>query len=37
MNEKQTRQKKRDLAKTFTVDPSDMYRAARCLPYADLK
>jgi large subunit ribosomal protein L35 len=37
MNEKQTRQKKRDLAKSFVVSPSDIYRASRCLPYADLQ
>jgi large subunit ribosomal protein L35 len=37
MNEKQTRQKKRDLSKSFVVNPSDIYRASRCLPYADLQ
>jgi len=37
MNEKQTRQKKRDLAKSFVVSPSDIYKASRCLPYADLQ
>lgn len=37
MNEKQTRQKKRDLSKSFVVSPSDIYKASRCLPYADLQ
>lgn len=37
MNEKQTRAKKRELAKSFVVSPSDIYKASRCLPYADLQ
>ena len=37
MNEKQTRHKKRELAKSFVVSPSDIYKASRCLPYADLQ
>jgi ribosomal protein L35 len=37
MNEKQTRAKKRDLAKEFVVCDADMYKVARCLPYAKLK
>ena len=37
MNEKQTRAKKRELSKEFVVDDADMYKVARCLPYAKLK
>eukprot|EP00878_Enallax_costatus_P042995 GHUV01050548.1.p4 GENE.GHUV01050548.1~~GHUV01050548.1.p4 ORF type:complete len:110 (+),score=36.13 GHUV01050548.1:111-440(+) len=36
MNEKQTRAQKRELSKSFALEGADMYRAARCLPYANL-
>jgi ribosomal protein L35 len=36
MNEKQTRAQKRELSKSFVLEGADMYRASRCLPYANL-
>lgn len=36
MNEKQTRAQKRELSKSFVLEPADIYRASRCLPYANL-
>lgn len=36
MNEKQTRAQKRELSKSFVVEPADIYKATRCLPYAGL-
>jgi large subunit ribosomal protein L35 len=36
MNEKQTRAQKRELSKSFVLEGADIYRASRCLPYANL-
>lgn len=36
MNEKQTRAQKRELSKSFVLEPADVYKAERCLPYAGI-
>jgi large subunit ribosomal protein L35 len=35
-NEKQTTNKKRELSHMFVVQECDLYKVARCLPYAGL-